>query len=1332
MEMRKIPEQRVDRRRARLAFVTTVLLMAAPLLPGGGSAEAGAVPAGATAGAAIAQPIPATRRVTLVTGDTVDYTDAGNGRRAVAVHAAPRPAGAPVVFETVGGRDDYFVIPSDAEPYLVAGVLDRALFDVADLVRDGLDNASTDALPVIVGYSGRPDRATLARDATALPGATRIVPVPAAGMAGIRIEHDRAAEFWRAITPRPASEKRALAGGVTSVKLDRTVRVALDQSVPLIGAPAAWSAGLDGQGVTVGVVDTGIDAGHPDLAGAVADSANFTEEPDVSDMSGHGTHVASTIVGSGRASGGRYRGVAPGAKLVVAKVFDASETAPESQVMAGMEWVAMHGARIVNLSLGGAPTDGTDPISALVDELTARTGALFVVAAGNLGGDRSVTSPGAASSALTVGAADKRDTLAHFTGKGPRLGDAAVKPEIVAPGVAITAARAAGTATGSPVDDHYTTASGTSMATPHVAGAAAILAQQHPDWSASRLKDAVVSTARDVGARWFEQGAGRVDIARLVSQTVTATATLNLGRLPRSSGRPVTRSVVYTNDGADPLTLRLTLAVRGWNGAPAPDRAVRLDATAVDVPAHGRASLAVTVDPGLGETGAYGGVVSATSTDGTVSLRTPLSYYVPTPTGPITVSMRDSTGRSVTNRFAAVFNESAGSTNDPLGPDPLQIVPLDAAAEVPQGSYSVSGTVREATLAAHRWTALSATEVPVTGAATAVTLDARTAVPIGVTTPRPTEQRDRTVALRRHLPGTSQFVEWQFVIGADATWQVYATPAPPARKGTVSFQDYWTLSERQLDLRVRGGAFLNPLYDASTIGAALAGTRSLPLVWANQGRQEDFAAVDARGKLALVAILDPGAVADPTTAVFLAARTAATNAANAGTAGIVVYVDAPDAVPVAGLTTTPVVQLSLNRSEGNALRGLLGAGPVTIELAGLSAPRYMYNLSYNDDNGIPADHVRPVDPSTLVRIESRYHADRPDIRYTKQWTAYPPVPGSLAQRRTTWTGPAQWTEYLGPVDVRVPWQRRTIQSAVNANGQTVGDLAMFAENVFRPNEPRRPTEKWFAAPLRNGALTIQPDHPVLGAATTGPGWQRQCAFCRGGGDPDRFVPALHWMDTGAGHFVTIWQNGRQYFNTTTTHLYRDGTEIPIDASDPFRTYPQFKLPADQGRYRLTVVDAFPATQRGGPSKALFRLAPRTETTWEFTSRRPAGTVPAGYGCSDPCAFQPLVQLNLQLNLDLNNQAPASGDYQFMIFAGDRPDADGGAPLVNLNVRYSTDEGATWTLATVSKAGTGMYLVTVHHPPAAATGGYVWLRTHAWDTAGNWVDQTVQRAYALRD
>ena len=144
-------------------------------------------------------------------------------------------------------------------------------------------------------------------------------------------------------------------------------------------------------------------------------------------------------------------------------------------------------------------------------------------------------------------------------------------------------------------------------------------------------------------------------------------------------------------------------------------------------------------------------------------------------------------------------------------------------------------------------------------------------------------------------------MEWEFVIDADATWQVYATPASPAKRGTVSFQDYWTLSERLLAMGVRGGPALHPLYDAGTLGAKLAGNRSLPVVWAGQGGVADFGAVDVRDRLALVAIPDPGRVDDPVTSTYLAAKAAASNAAAAGAAAVAVYVDVPGALRVSSV-----------------------------------------------------------------------------------------------------------------------------------------------------------------------------------------------------------------------------------------------------------------------------------------------------------------------------------------------------------------------------------------------------------------------------------------------
>jgi hypothetical protein len=134
-------------------------------------------------------------------------------------------------------------------------------------------------------------------------------------------------------------------------------------------------------------------------------------------------------------------------------------------------------AHIVNLSLGSPDGPGTDPIEDAVNRLSADYGALFVIAAGNNGRSRDGTgtldSPGSAEAALAVGAVDRDDGLAAFSSRGPRIGDFGVKPEITAPGVGIVAARAAleRPAIGEPVGTAYQRLSGTSMATPHVAGA---------------------------------------------------------------------------------------------------------------------------------------------------------------------------------------------------------------------------------------------------------------------------------------------------------------------------------------------------------------------------------------------------------------------------------------------------------------------------------------------------------------------------------------------------------------------------------------------------------------------------------------------------------------------------------------------------------------------------------------------------------------------------------------------------------------------------------------------------------------------------------------------
>jgi subtilisin family serine protease len=174
--------------------------------------------------------------------------------------------------------------------------------------------------------------------------------------------------------------------------------------------------GATGKGVKVAVLDTGVDATHPDLKGRIAGQKNFTETADTVDRFGHGTHVAATIAGTGAAADGERRGVAPDADLLIGKVLDDDGYGSESEIIAGMEWAAAN-APIVSMSLGGYSDDpANDPLTKAVDELTAKDGALFVVAAGNDGAPDSIESPGIAGSALR-----RQDLVARDRRKKPML-----------------------------------------------------------------------------------------------------------------------------------------------------------------------------------------------------------------------------------------------------------------------------------------------------------------------------------------------------------------------------------------------------------------------------------------------------------------------------------------------------------------------------------------------------------------------------------------------------------------------------------------------------------------------------------------------------------------------------------------------------------------------------------------------------------------------------------------------------------------------------------------------------------------------------------------------
>ena len=632
---------------------------------------------------------------TLITGDRVTLDAQG----VALIERGPGRADMRFVTSREGGHQ--YVVPADAAPLVRDGRLDRRLFDLTALGEFGYDDRRAE-LPLLVAYPGD---AAAARSATG--GARVRADLTAAHALAVRANRDDRAALWTSLT-RGTAYARTLTTGVSHVWLDGKRRVSLDRSVAQIGAPAAWQAGFDGTGVTVGVLDTGIDAGHPDFAGRLAEVRDFTGGDDPTDDVGHGTHVASTIVGSGAASDGKYRGVAPGAKLLVGKVCATTEC-QDSDIIAAMQWAAPR-TRVVNLSVGGDDTPGLDPLETAVQELSGRYGTLFVVAAGNEGKPKSVSSPATADDALAVAAVDADDVRAYFSSRGPRLGDNHIKPEISAPGVDIVAAAPGG---------GYQPMSGTSMATPHVAGAAAILAGQHPDWSGRQLKAALMDSTKPGGdASLYEVGAGRVDVARAVAQPIVAeTPAIDfpVQRWPHADDTPITQVVGYRNTGTTAVTLSLSVA-------PVPAGLITVSPSTLVVPAGGRAEATITVDTRVDAAdGVYQGAVIAAG-GGDLRVRTPFALNKEIESYDVRLTQTARDGKPATDYSTVAASLSTGefySLTGEAGGGTLRL---------PKGRYALYSTINSSTLMVQPTLDVRG---PITEA-----VDARTAKPVAVSVPQ--------------------------------------------------------------------------------------------------------------------------------------------------------------------------------------------------------------------------------------------------------------------------------------------------------------------------------------------------------------------------------------------------------------------------------------------------------------------------------------------------------------------------------------------------------------------------------------------------------------------
>ncbi|WP_238697042.1 S8 family serine peptidase [Streptomyces sp. E5N298] len=1221
--------------------------------------------------------------VTLITGDKVTATQQSEGT--VSVDDVASVAGAKgSVRVAIEGRDTY-VYPDAAMPYIAAGRLDRQLFNITRLIAQGYDDARASALPLIVTRSSEGASRKEQRSGRPLPGAKTTLNLPSVRGEAVEARRSKVSVFWSALTGsggqdalKPTARTDADSGdaarpsfsaGVDKVWLDGKAQAHLADTTAQISAPRAWNAGATGAGVRVAVLDSGADTTHPDLADRIVGSRSFVAGEDVTDRNGHGTHTASTVAGTGAASDGKERGVAPGADLLVGKVLDDNGSGPISGIIAGMEWAARtEHAKVVNMSLG-TPAWHTqdDPLSQAVNQLSAETGALFVIAAGNSGNSPyTLSAPATADTALTVGAVDASDHLADFSSVGPRMNDDALKPDLTAPGVDVLAARSQQMAWG---EGYYRTDSGTSMAAPHVAGAAVLLAQKHPTWTGQRIKDALMSTSVLTPAYSpYQAGTGRLDVgAAYLQDQVVASGSVDAGLIPWSKDhrpQPVERKITYTNTTDRPVTLHLEV-----DPGDSPTGVFALAADHVTVPARGASSVTLVADPKGRAPGRYAAQVTARFATGVV--HTAVGMSVESEKYDLTVHLKDRAGKPVSGEV-----EITGAD----GRTTIMWVPNGTlTSRWAPGSYTVVSTLDvEGRTGPDSlgFAVLTVPELRLTSDRD-VDLDASHIRRIKVATPKPTSVTTsrldifRSFTSSRPTPDDGQALHEIFMPSAayDSLW---ALPSKSkVTEGSFVFTTRIRAKQTPLKITYRGRDLDDALLVQPGSAAFRSGSTRIEAVVAGNGAPADYAGLDARGRAVIVRASDT---------VTPAERAAAAHAASAAMLLVVNNGEGRDGAWYGDQdqkASGPVPVASVTRDDGEELiRNVTAAGRTRLTVEAHPAPAYLYDLADYHQGGVPNDPSAATDPGSLARIDNTFASpagrkiveSREDSPAYEHWpaaypyavfggTRVPPFPKEpvVPGHRTDWVSAGRG----------IKWQ----QYAAIDGWATFTDIAGYEPGSIH-------SEHWFGPIIRPRMVSFEVPHRVgngMGGMVTG--------FGDGG--------SAHSGDTGLmSRSFSLYQGD--------TLLMRNGPRPDFGVGD----LSSQKLP-----YRL-VVDTKGNTD-------LTPYSAMTHTEWRFLS-----------GSADDQAI-PLVQLDYSTELDGAGRAERTSAFSVRPVVVGSDDARDAVTSVELEVSY--DDGASWRPQAL-KAGKAAWQTRLHAPARA---GYVSLRVTAKQGNGGAVSQTIHRAFGLK-
>ena len=289
-------------------------------------------------------------------------------------------------------------------------------------------------------------------------------------------------------------------------------RLYLNESTGIVGAPQLWDLGINGSGIYIAIIDTGVNWTHPDLAGNVVLNASFVPYEDPMDYFGHGTHVAGIAVGTGAASAGKFKGVAPGAYIMNIKIFDAYGGAYIEWILAALDYTLLVKPDVVSMSWGGPPLPDSHPVNLYMAEF-AKNHIIPVAAAGNAAYYWTIGTPANSPYVISIGATAKNDRLAFFSSKGPDIYTLRTLPTISAPGVNIVAPASGllGYLFALPENPYYAILSGTSMSAPHIAGAVALLLSAFPSSLPNAIRASLILGADDIGYDVNAMGVGRLN-----------------------------------------------------------------------------------------------------------------------------------------------------------------------------------------------------------------------------------------------------------------------------------------------------------------------------------------------------------------------------------------------------------------------------------------------------------------------------------------------------------------------------------------------------------------------------------------------------------------------------------------------------------------------------------------------------------------------------------------------------------------------------------------------------------------------------------------------------